>query len=67
MYVTMSLWEGYGRGVNEASALNKNIVAYDVGAHKRHIKKGICVHLDINNMQKSESDFKKAVIEVWSR
>ena len=67
MLITASLWEGYGRSVMEAEALGIPAVAYDVGAHKRHIKKGICVHLDINNMNKSEEDFKKAVLEVWNR
>lgn len=65
--VTASLWEGYGRSVMEAEALGIPAVAYDVGAHKRHIKKGICVPLDLNNMKKSEEDFKKAVLEVWQR
>ena len=67
MLVTASLWEGYGRPVMEAEALGIPAVAYDVGSHKRHIKKGICVHLDINNMQKSEEDFKKAVLKVWNK
>ena len=67
MLVTASLWEGYGRPVMEAEALGIPAVAYDVGAHKRHIKKGICVHLDINNMKKSEEDFKKALLKIWDR
>lgn len=66
LLVTASLWEGYGRPVMEAEALGIPAVAYDVGAHKRHIKKGICVPLDINNMAKSEEEFKKAVLEVWN-
>ena len=65
--VTASIWEGFGRPVMEAETLGIPAVAYDVGAHKRYIKKGICVHLDINNMQKSEEDFKKAVLKVWNR
>ena len=67
MLVTASIWEGFGRPVMEAETLGIPAVAYDVGAHKRYIKKGICVHLDINNMQKSEEDFKKAVLKVWNR
>ncbi len=67
MYVTASLWEGYGRPVHESENLGVPAVSYDVGAHKRHTKKGICVPLDINNMKASEELFKKAVLEVWSR
>ena len=67
LLVTASIWEGYGRPVHEAEALYIPAVAYDVGSHKRHIKKGICVPLDINNMPKSEELFKKAILEVWQR
>ena len=67
MLVTASLWEGYGRPVMEAEALGIPAVAYDVGSHKRHIKKGICVPLDINDMKKSEEMFRKAIVEVWNR
>ena len=67
MLATASIWEGYGRTPQEAEALGIPAVAYDVGAHKRHINKGICVPLDINNMKKSEEAFKKAVLEVWNR
>ena len=67
MLVTASLWEGYGRPVMEAEALGIPAVAYDVGSHKRHIKKGICIPLDIKNIKKSEELFKKAILEVWQR
>lgn len=67
MLVTASIWEGYGRTVMEAEALGIPAVAYDVGAHKKHIKKGICVTLDLNNMKKSEELFKKAILEVWEK
>jgi|SRR3990167_2206520 len=67
LFVSMSLWEGFGRGVMEMEALGKSAVAYDVGAHKKHIKKGVCVPLNINNMKKSEELFEKAVLEVWNR
>jgi len=67
MLVTASLWEGYGRPVMEAEALSIPAVAYDVGTHKKHIKKGTCVCLDINNMKKSEDDFKKTVLKVWNK
>ena len=67
MLVTASLWEGYGRGVSESEYLGVPAVAYDVGTHRRHIKKGICVPLDINNMKQSEEDFKEAILEVWNR
>ena len=61
MLVTASLWEGYGRPVMEAEALGIPAVAYDVGTHKKHIKKGVCVPLG------DEKAFKKAVLEVWNR
>src|SRR3990167_9285409 len=64
LFVSMSLWEGFGRGVMEMEALRNPAVAYDVGTHKRHIKKGICVPLDVNNIKKSEKEFKEAVLEV---
>ena len=67
MLVTASLWEGYGRPVQEAETLGIPTVAYDVGAHKRHIKKGICVPLDLKNMEKSERDFKQAILKVWKK
>ena len=60
-YITASLWEGYGRPVMEAEALGIPAVAYDVGTHKKHIKKGVCVPLG------DEKAFKKAVLEVWNR
>ena len=67
MLVTASLWEGYGRPIMEACALNIPVVCYNVGAHevnmKKYNNKGICVPLDINNMKKSEEDFKNAVIK----
>ena len=66
MLVTASLWEGYGRTPQEAEVLGIPAVAYDVGAHKRHIKKGICVHLDIDNIEVSEALFKEAVLKIWS-
>ena len=66
LLVTASIWEGFGRSVMEAEALSIPAVAYDVGAHKRYIKKGICIPLDINNMKKSEEEFKKAVLKVWN-
>ena len=67
MLVTASLWEGYGRPVMEAETLGIPAVAYDVGAHKRCIKKGICVPLNIDNMEKSEELFMESILEVWNR
>ena len=67
MLVTASLWEGYGRPVMEAEALGIPAVAYDVGSHKRHIKKGICVPLSIDNIDVSEALFKEAILKVWNR
>lgn len=61
MLVTASTWEGYGRPVMEAEALGVPAVCFNVGAHKRHVKKGICV---------SNKDFdglKKAIKEVWKQ
>src|SRR3990167_5525515 len=66
-FVSMSLWEGFGRGVMEAEALGIPAVGFDVGAHKRNIKKGICVHLYVDDMKISEGLFKRAVLEVWNR
>ena len=70
MLVTASIWEGFGRPCLEACALNIPVVCYDAGAHKSNMQKydnkGICVPLDINNMKKSEEDFKKGVLEVWN-
>jgi len=66
MLVTASIWEGYGRPVMEAEALGIPAIAYDIGAHKRHIKKGICVTFNINNLEKSEKKFEEAVLEVWN-
>lgn len=67
MLVTASIWEGFGRPVMEAETLGIPAVAYDVGAHKRHIKKGICVPLDINNMEKSEEKFKETILKVYNQ
>ena len=71
MLVTASLWEGYGRPVMEACALNIPVVCYNVGAHKVNMKKynnkGICVPLDINNMEKSKELYREAVLKVWNR
>lgn len=61
MFVSMSLWEGFGRGVMEMEALDESAIAYDVGTHKKHIKKGICVPLG------DEKAFKEAIIKVWNR
>lgn len=60
MYVTMSLWEGYGRGVMEAEVRGIPAVSYDVGTQKRHTSKGICVPVG------DEEAFKKAVLKVWN-
>lgn len=65
MLVTASLWEGWGRSVYEAESLGIPAVSFDTGTHKIHTKKGICVPLDLNNMKKSEEDFKKAIKECW--
>lgn len=51
----------------EAEALGIPAVAYDTGTHNKHIKKGICVQLNINRMKQSEEEFKKAVLNVWKR
>lgn len=59
LLVTVSLWEGYGRSVMEAEALGIPAVAYDVGTHKKHIKKGICVPVGNKIL------FKKAIKEIW--
>ena len=61
MLVTASLWEGFGRGVAESEALGIPAVCYDVGQHKKHVKKGICVPCYNKEM------FKDAVSEVWRR
>lgn len=58
-YATASIWEGYGRPVMEAEALGIPAVAYDVGTHKKHIKKGICVPCYL------EEEFIKAVKTIW--
>ncbi len=60
LLVSASLWEGYGRPVMEAEALGIPAIAYDVGTHKKHIKKGICVPVG------DEEAFKKAVLDVWN-
>ena len=66
--ITASLWEGYGRPVMEAEALGIPAVSYDVGAHKRNTKKGICVPVDIQKgIFVDEEAFKEAIIEVWNR
>lgn len=61
LLVTASLWEGYGRSVMEAEALGIPAVAYDVGTHKKHIKKGICVPVGNKIL------FKKAIKEIWNK
>ena len=65
--ITASLWEGYGRPVMEAEDSGIPAVSYDVGTHKQNTKRGICVSLDINNIQKSEEEFKKAIVKIWNR
>ena len=60
LLVTASLWEGYGRPVMEAQALGIPVVCYDVGAHKKHIKKGICVPVG------DKEAFKNAVLKIWN-
>lgn len=40
LLVTASGWEGYGRPVSEAQNLGIPVVCYDVGAHKKLVKKG---------------------------
>ena len=43
MFVTASIWEGYGRPVMEAESLGIPAVSFDTDAHKRNTKLGICV------------------------
>ena len=43
MLVTASIWEGYGRSVNEAQALKIYTVCFDTGAHDRLVKYGSVV------------------------
>lgn len=61
IFVSASLWEGYGRPVMEAEALGIPAVAYNVGTHKKHIKKGICVPVE------DEEAFKEAVKKIWEK
>lgn len=43
VYTTASLWEGYNMPIVEAQAIGKPVVAFDAGAHKEVVKKGILV------------------------
>ncbi|MBW2989895.1 glycosyltransferase family 4 protein, partial [Candidatus Woesearchaeota archaeon] len=42
-YVTASLWEGFDLPAAEAQAMGKPVVAFDAGAHKEVVKKGLLV------------------------
>ena len=43
LLVTASVWEGYGRPVMEAQALEIPVVCFDTGVHKKLVKKGFVV------------------------
>lgn len=43
LLVTASIWEGYGRPVMEAQTLGIPVVCFDVGTHKKNVKKGFVV------------------------
>lgn len=59
LFVTASIWEGYGRSVMEAQALGITTVCFDTGVHKRLVKKGFVIPNGNFKM------FKDKVKEVW--
>ena len=59
LLVTASTWEGYGRPVMEAQALDIPVVCFDTGVHKKLVKKGFVVPNYDFNM------FKEKLKEAW--
>lgn len=60
LLVTASLWEGYGRTVMEAQALDIPVVCYDVGAHNKLVHKGKVFPVG------EEENFKKAIVDIYN-
>ncbi len=61
VYTTASLWEGFDIPTVEAQAMEKPVVAFNIGAHPEVLKKGILVK------EKDVNEFANAIIKVLNK